>query len=66
VYVHILDKPENPGFIFIPELKADIGKAFLFKGKKEVKFKQQPEGTFIYLDGIQLDDTDTIIQMELK
>lgn len=66
VYMHILNKPENSAFIFIPELKQKISKAVLFKGQKEIKFKQQPEGTFIYLDGVVLDDTDTIIQLELN
>jgi alpha-L-fucosidase len=66
VYMHILNKPENPAFIFIPELKEKISKVFLMNGNKEVKFKQQPEGTFIYLDGVILDEIDTIIQLDLK
>jgi len=66
VYIHILEKPENPGFLFIPELKADINKVTLFGNKKELNFKQQSEGTFIYLKGVQFDDMDTIIQMELN
>lgn len=66
LYMHILKKPENPSFIFIPELKDKIDKAYLFSGKKEIKFKQQAEGTFIYLDGITLDEVDTIIQIEMK
>jgi alpha-L-fucosidase len=71
VYMHILDKPENPAFIFIPGLKQVINKAYLYNGKKEVNpivigFKQQPEGTFVYLDGVLLDDIDTIIQLQLK
>ena len=53
-------------FLFIPELKEKISNAKLFATGKEVKFKQQPEGTFIYLDGIVSDETDTIIQVELK
>ena len=65
-FVHILSKPENPAFLFIPELKEKISKASLFNNQREVKFKQQPEGTFIYLDGILLDEIDTIIQLELK
>jgi alpha-L-fucosidase len=65
-YMHILNKPENSQFIFIPGLKENISKAVLYNGKKEVKFKQQPEGTFIFLDRIVLNDTDTIIQLELK
>ena len=66
MYMHILDKPEQPAFIFIAELKQPIAKAFLFNGKKEIKFKQLSEGTFIYLDGVVLDEVDTIIQLELK
>lgn len=64
--MHILNKPENPAFIFIAELKEKISRAFVFKDQKDIKFKQQPEGTFIYLDGVALDDIDTIIQIELK
>jgi alpha-L-fucosidase len=66
VYVHILNRPEQPGYIFIPGLTEKIAKGFLFNGKKEVKLKQVPEGTFIYLDGVVPDDIDTIIQLELK
>ncbi|MEO6232508.1 MAG: alpha-L-fucosidase [Ferruginibacter sp.] len=66
VYMHILLKPEQDAYIFIPELKQKISKAFLFDGSKPIKFRQQPEGTFIYLDGVVLDDVDTIIQIELK
>ena len=66
VYIHILSKPESPAYILIPELKEKILKASLFNGQKELKFKQQAEGTFIYIDGVILDDIDTIIQVDLK
>ncbi|HEU4901526.1 MAG TPA: alpha-L-fucosidase, partial [Flavisolibacter sp.] len=66
VYLHILKKPEQPAYIFIPELKQKIVRAFLFNSKKEIKVKQQPEGTFIYLDGVTLNEVDTILQLELK
>ncbi|HLO81615.1 MAG TPA: alpha-L-fucosidase [Chitinophagaceae bacterium] len=66
IYMHILEKPEQPGFIFIPELKQKIQKAVLYSGKKEVKFKQQPEGTFIYLDGVVMDDLDTVVEISLQ
>lgn len=66
VYMHILKKPEQDNFIFIPELKQKINKAVMFVGKKEVKFKQQPEGTFIFLDDMAFDANDTILQLELK
>jgi alpha-L-fucosidase len=65
-YLHILDKPEIMEYIFIPELKQPINKAVAFSDKKELKFKQLQEGTFIYLDGIKLDNIDTVIQLDLK
>jgi alpha-L-fucosidase len=65
-YLHLMHGTENPAYIFIPELKQKIVKASLFAGKTEVKFKQLPEGTFIYLEGIVPDDIDTIIQLDLK
>lgn len=66
VYLHILQKPESPDFIFIPEMKQTISGVKLFNQNKTVTFKQQPEGTFIYLKGIALDEIDTILEVELK
>jgi alpha-L-fucosidase len=66
MYVHIVQQPDQKGYLFIPEFKQAIAKAVLFQGKKEVKFKQLPEGVFVYLDGIELDAIDTIVQLELK
>jgi len=31
-----------------------------------MKFKQQADGVFIFLDGVDMDDTDTIIQLDFK
>ena len=66
LYLHILNNPQQDGYIFIPEFKDKISKASLFSNKSAVKFKQQAEGTFIFLNGIVLDDTDTVIQLDLK
>jgi alpha-L-fucosidase len=66
IYMHILANETGDKFLFVPELKQKIQKAVLFNGKQEVKFKQQPEGTFIYLSGIELNDIDTIIELQLK
>jgi alpha-L-fucosidase len=66
IYMHILANEGGENFIFIPELKQKIQKAVLFNGKKEVKFKQQPEGTFIYLSGIDLNEVDTIVELQMK
>jgi alpha-L-fucosidase len=63
MYVHILNKKDNNPYLFIPQFTGKVNTAVLFNGKIPVKFKQQPEGLFIYLDGIKLNDIDTIIQL---
>ena len=65
IYVHLFSKPDE-NYIFLPGFKEKIISAITFKGKAKVNFKQQPEGVFIYLDGIVLDDTDTIFQLSVK
>ncbi len=65
VFMHMLQKQEGD-YIFIPELKQKIKKATSFDGKTEIKFKQQPEGTFIYLNGISWDNVDTILELQLQ
>ena len=66
MYVHILNQPAQPGYIFLPNFKDKIASATLRTGKKSVKFRQQPEGSFIYLDGVTLDELDTIIELKLQ
>ena len=65
-YVHILQKPAQQGYIFLPEFKDKIKAASLRADKKSLKFKQTQEGTFIYLDGVKLDDIDTIIELNMQ
>ncbi len=66
MYLHILQKPVEQAFIFMPDFTIKINSAMLKADKKIIKFKQLPEGTFIYLDGLKLDDMDTIIQLDIK
>jgi alpha-L-fucosidase len=63
VYVHILSKNDSNNYIFIPQLNEKINTASLFNSNTPVKFKQVTEGVFVYIDGIQLNDIDTIIQL---
>lgn len=63
IFVHLLDKKDGNNFIFIPQLKEKITSANLFQTNTPVKFKQVAEGVFVYLDGIKLNDIDTIIQL---
>ena len=66
-YVHILNKNKlQQPYVFIPGLKEKILSAALLSNKTNIKFRQQPEGLFIYIDGVQLDDVDTIIQLSLN
>ena len=65
-YAHIIKTPKDPSYILIPELKKKIEKCNLLNSKKALKFKMKPEGTYIYLDGIQLDAIDTILEIHFK
>ena len=51
---------------FLPEFTNVIDRATLFNVGSNIKFKQQEEGTFIYLKNIKEDQVDTIIKIELK
>jgi alpha-L-fucosidase len=66
LYVHIMKTPSQQPYIFIPELKEKIISAALLPGKSKIKFKQLPEGSFIYLDGVKPDVIDTIIQLNTQ
>ena len=65
LYVHIL-KPVKDKYIFLPELKEKIVKAVRLRGGGNVKFTQQKEGVFIYLDGVEQDEVDTIVKLAVK
>lgn len=64
-YVHIL-KPGNDNFIFLPAFNKKIVDAKSFDSYLKVKYKQQPEGLFIYTTGLIMDETDTIIELTSK
>jgi alpha-L-fucosidase len=65
-YVHILQPQGDAHYIFIPGLSQKIASAFGFGTKSKIKFKQVSEGTFVYLDGVQWNDTDTVLEINLK
>ena len=66
LYIHIMEVPSNESYILIPELKEKIIAASLFSKGSKIKFKQTQEGTYIYLDGLKTDNTDTIIQLNTQ
>jgi len=66
VYAHVMQIPGESGYIFIPGLKEKVIKTFGFADKKPLKFKQLPEGLFIYINGLKQDDADAVVQIDLK
>jgi alpha-L-fucosidase len=62
LYAHLLTAPEQD-YIFIPTLKQKISKVIILANGNQLKFKQQPEGVFIYTKGIETDPYDTIIKL---
>ena len=65
-YAHIIKTPKDSASIFIPEVKNKIKSCHLLNSKKALKFKQQSGGVFVYLNGVQLDAIDTIIELKLQ
>ncbi len=61
-FIHILKSTGLP-YVFVPGLKASILSAQQLVGGKKVRFQQQEEGVFVYLEGVSLDSIDTIIQL---
>jgi alpha-L-fucosidase len=66
LYAHIFKRVNGADYIFIPGIRQKVAAAHLLSGKVPVRFKQQPEGIFVYLDKITLDDVDTIVQLDIK
>ena len=63
--MHIINKTVEP-YILVSSLKKKITGAKVLNTGKTVLFKQQPEGVFIYLDNVAMDDIDTIVKLETK
>jgi len=61
-FVHILTPKQSP-FIFLPGFNKKVKLASSLSKGTTVKFKQVPEGLFIYLDRLKLDSIDTIIEL---
>ncbi|MDB5015800.1 MAG: alpha-L-fucosidase [Mucilaginibacter sp.] len=62
LYVHVLNIPQQP-YIFLPGVKGKVARVKLFTDGSNIKYKQQPEGVFIYADNIKADAVDTIIEI---
>ena len=65
LFVHVLH-PKGQSYFFLPGIKSKVLNAVTMKDNKTVTFKQQPEGLFIYTNGISFNDTDTIVQLQVQ
>lgn len=65
-YVHILNKPNESAFIFIPGLKQKVISCALLNSKTTLTFKQVNEGIFIYMENVKSDPIDTILELKFK
>lgn len=64
-YVHILKMPASP-YIFLPGYTAKIKSCKLMNTTQQEKFKQQPEGLFIFTDNVPKDQVDVVLELEVK
>ncbi|MFB9843062.1 alpha-L-fucosidase [Mucilaginibacter ginsenosidivorans] len=65
IYAHILSNPAD-GYILIPSLKEKIAKVSALGNGNPLKFKQQPEGVFVYTNGLETDPYDTVIKITIN
>jgi alpha-L-fucosidase len=65
MYAHIT-APQGQPYIFIPQLKGKVAKAALLSNGSAVKFKQVPEGVFVYTTGLAIDADDTIVKLTVN
>lgn len=63
-YLHILDAKEDT--LFIRDFPGQLESAKLYKNGRQIKFKQIPEGVFLYLDDIDLSAVDTVVEMQVS
>lgn len=65
MYAHVTTAPTEP-YVFIPQLKEKVAKVVLLSTGAALKFKQQPEGVFIYTNGVAIDPVDMIIKVTVN
>lgn len=65
LFVHLLKQPAED-FILLPGLIQKVSAIQVYNGKQVLKWKQQAEGVFVYIDGINTGDIDHIIEIILK
>ena len=65
LFIHILNTPSQD-FILLPRITQKVAGVQSFSSKQTLKWKQQPEGLFVYLPTSALNETDEIIEVSVK
>jgi alpha-L-fucosidase len=65
IYLHILNKPTGT-YLFVPGISQKIKSASDMGDSAKLKFKQQPEGVFVYFSESPKEGIDHIIQLEVQ
>lgn len=65
IYVHVLNKPEQPQ-ILVEGINEKVTAVRLMNGGSNLQYKQQPDGLSIDLKNLELDAYDTILQISLQ
>jgi alpha-L-fucosidase len=65
MFIHILKTPSQD-FLFLPRITQKVTAVHSFSTKQALKWKQQPEGLFVYLDTNPLNETDEIIEVTTR
>jgi len=63
LFVHLLKAPSED-FILLPKVPQKVKSVQWYSSKQSLKWKQLPEGIFIYLDNSAMDETDKIIKVD--
>ncbi len=64
-FIHVLQPVKEP-FILCPNYTGKVKAVKVFENGKPLRWKQQPEGLFIYLEGLPENDLDRVIRVETK
>ena len=64
-YVHLLNRPAGDN-IFVEGFKETVLEAASFDKKQKLRYKQIPEGLFIYLQGLPDNDADQIVELKVR
>jgi alpha-L-fucosidase len=62
LFAHVMEMPQQP-YVFIPQVNAKITSVTLKSDGSKLKYKQQPEGVFVYTGNVKPDAIDTIIEL---